>query len=114
MSNDPTKSVEISDNYVDLQSKSAALVADTSTTLATILGEAVDTAARGAIINPVGSTVHYEIDGTDATTADGVLMTGGQVIPGDATRLGNVRLIGASGETPLVSVIVFGDDGNNG
>jgi len=102
---DPTGKVEVSDNWLDIQSASKALAADTPTTLATILANA-SADARGVQINPGSNTVHYNPTGA-ATTNHGIL-TSPQVVPGDKTVLDTIQLIGASGETPTVSVVVFG------
>lgn len=99
------KKVAAVDVYTDLQSASTALVADTSTSLATILGTAVSASARGAVIN-CSSTLHYSPTGA-ATTGKAILPTA-YTINGSKTILDAVRFIGASTETPVVNVVIFG------
>lgn len=106
--NKAIKTVQTIEPHRDLQSKSAALVADTSTTIATILGTTVSTAARGVIVNITGTgSVHYNPTGA-ATTSSAILPATVSIF-GSKTELDAVQFIGSSGDTPTVSIIVFGD-----
>jgi hypothetical protein len=92
----------------DLQSKTAALVADTSTTLATILGVAVSAQARGVELYITGTgSVHY--NPTGAATTSHAIIPANKTIFGNKTELDALQIIGGSGETPVINAIVFGD-----
>jgi len=108
MLNKAIKAVQPVEPTRDLQSKSTALVADTSTTLATILGVAVSSKARGADIYLTGSgSVHYSPSG--AATTGNAIIPSIKTVFGSKTELDAIRLIGESSATPVINVVIFGD-----